>query len=111
MSFDFEFFSSVSEEQIDNTLIRYLQKQHPEILARIAQSASPEIRQIIAQNVTGLIGSLPNEDFNVQITTDRDNLANLLASAMMTGYFLGQVEQRKNLDKTWSDADSLNKEP
>jgi len=108
MTFDFEFFSLVSEEH-NNALINYLQKQHPEILARIAQSASPEIKQIIAQNVTGLIGSLPTEDFNVQITTDRNNLANLLASAMMTGYFLGQVEQRKNLDKTFSDADSLNK--
>jgi hypothetical protein len=50
---------------------------------------------------------LPSEDFHVQITTDRDDLANLLASAMMTGYFLGQMEQRKNLDNTLSLSESL----
>jgi hypothetical protein len=41
---------------------------------------------------------LPGESFNVQVTTDRDNLAGLLASAMMTGYFLRQMEQRMQLE-------------
>ncbi len=41
---------------------------------------------------------LPPDHFNIQITTDRDNLAGLLASAMMTGYFLRQMEQRMELD-------------
>jgi hypothetical protein len=34
----------------------------------------------------------------VQIVTDRDNLAGLLASAMMTGYFLRKMEQRMELE-------------
>jgi hypothetical protein len=34
----------------------------------------------------------------IQVTTDRDNLAGLLASAMMTGYFLRQMEQRMELE-------------
>ena len=50
---------------------------------------------------------LPSEDFNIQVTTDRESLANLLASAMMTGYFLGQMEQRKNLEANLSNTDSL----
>jgi 23S rRNA G2069 N7-methylase RlmK/C1962 C5-methylase RlmI len=108
MGFNFDFLNADPSEQDTNTLIQYLQQQHPETLARIAQSASPEIKQIITQNVQGLVGMLPSEDFNVQITTDRDNLANLLASAMMTGYFLGQMEQRKNLDFNLSQTDSLN---
>lgn len=107
MVFNFDFFASEPEEQDTNTLIQYLQQQHPEILARIAQSASPEIQQIITQNVQGLVGVLPPEDFNISITTDRENLANLLASAMMTGYFLGQMEQRKNLEATLSNTDAL----
>jgi hypothetical protein len=41
---------------------------------------------------------VPTEHFHVQITTDRDNLAGLLASAMMTGYFLRQMEQRMQLE-------------
>jgi 23S rRNA G2069 N7-methylase RlmK/C1962 C5-methylase RlmI len=108
MAFDFQFISTTSEQQ-NNTLIQYIQKQHPDILARIAQSASQDIKQIISQNVAGLLGTLPGENFNVQITTDRDDLANLLASAMMTGYFLAQVEQRKDLDLSFSDTDSLNR--
>jgi hypothetical protein len=34
----------------------------------------------------------------VKIQTSRDNLAGLLASAMMTGYFLRQMEQRMELE-------------
>lgn len=85
-------------EEHPNKLLKYLQHQPPEVLARVAQSVSPEIKQIISQNVQGLVGMLPSENFNVQITTDRDNLAGLLASAMMTGYFLRQMEQRMQLE-------------
>jgi hypothetical protein len=34
----------------------------------------------------------------VKVTASRDHLAGLLASAMMTGYFLRQMEQRMELD-------------
>ncbi|HEY9796894.1 MAG TPA: DUF760 domain-containing protein, partial [Leptolyngbyaceae cyanobacterium] len=36
--------------------------------------------------------------------TDRENLAGLLASAMMTGYFLRQMEQRMELEETLIDS-------
>ena len=42
---------------------------------------------------------LPGEQFEVKVTSNRDNLANMLASAMMTGYFLRQMEQRKELEE------------
>ncbi|ACK72050.1 conserved hypothetical protein [Gloeothece citriformis PCC 7424] len=108
MVFNFDFLASDPDEQDNNGLMEYLQQQNPEILARVAGSASPEIKEIISQNVQGLVGMLPTGDFNVQITTDRENLANLLASAMMTGYFLGQMEQRRNLDVNLSKTDSPN---
>jgi hypothetical protein len=95
---DFEFFSSDTGEGQANQLLKYLQHQSPEVLARVARSVSPEIKQIISQNVQGLVGVLPSEAFNVQVTTDRDNLAGLLASAMMTGYFLRRMEQRMELE-------------
>ncbi|MEB3248778.1 MAG: DUF760 domain-containing protein [Microcystaceae cyanobacterium] len=107
MEFNFDFFTSESEEQDTNTLIQYLQQQHPETLARIAESASSEIKEIIHQNVQGLMGMLPADDFHVQITTDREDFANLIASAMMTGYFLGQMEQRKNLENMFLRSESL----
>lgn len=107
MVFNFDFSYSEPEDQQINTLMHYLQQQNPEVLTRIAQSASPEIREIISQNVNGLVGMLPSGDFNISITTDRDNLANLLASAMMTGYFLCQMEQRKDLEATLANSESL----
>ena len=48
----------------------------------------------------GLLGMLPGEQFEVKIQTNRDNLAGLLASAMMTGYFLRQMEQRMELERS-----------
>lgn len=94
----FDFFGGDTEEGQANQLLKYLQHQSPEVLARVAKSVSPEIKQIISQNVQGLVGVLPSEAFNVQITTDRENLAGLLASAMMTGYFLSRMEQRMELE-------------
>ncbi len=91
-------FTNDNFDEYPNQLLNYLQHQSPEVLARVAQSVSPEIKQIISQNVQGLVGMLPADNFSVQITTDRDNLAGLLASAMMTGYFLRQMEQRMQLD-------------
>ena len=107
MIFNSDFFSSDVDEHTANTLMEYLQQQNQDVLSRVAQSASQEVKDVIAHNVRGLIGVLPPDDFQVSITTDRENLANLLASAMMTGYFLGQMEQRMNLESSLLDAGSL----
>ena len=98
MVFPPDFESDNAQEVQPNPLLNYLQHQSPEVLSRVAKSVSPEIKQIISHNVQGLVGMLPSENFNVKITTDRDNLAGLLASAMMTGYFLRQMEQRMQLE-------------
>ena len=107
MIFNSDFFSSDVDEHTANTLMEYLQQQNQDVLSRVAQSASSEVKEIIAHNVRGLIGVLPADDFQVSITTDRENLANLLASAMMTGYFIGQMEQRMNLESSLVDSSSL----
>lgn len=98
MVFPPDFESDNAQEVQTNPLLNYLQHQSPEVLSRVAKSVSPEIKQIISHNVQGLVGMLPSESFNAKITTDRDNLAGLLASAMMTGYFLRQMEQRMQLE-------------
>ena len=96
--FNPEFLTSESDAISGNDLIKYLQEQSPDVLQRVARSASPEIQEIIRHNVQGLLGRLPGEQFEVKIQTSRDNLAGLLASAMMTGYFLRQMEQRMELE-------------
>ena len=83
-----------------NALIEYLQDQSPDVLQRVANSASTDIQDIIRHNVQGLLGMLPGDQFEVKVTSSRDQFANLLASAMMTGYFLRQMEQRKELEES-----------
>jgi len=99
--FNPEFLASDNEAANGNALIQYLQEQSPDVLQRVAGSASPEIQDIIRHNVQGLLGMLPAEQFDVKIQTSRENLAGLLASAMMTGYFLRQMEQRMELETSW----------
>ena len=96
--FNPEFLTTDNEAISGNSLIQYLQEQSPDVLQRVARSASGDIQDIIRHNVQGLLGMLPGEQFEVKIQTNRENLAGLLASAMMTGYFLRQMEQRLELD-------------
>ncbi|APD49610.1 DUF760 domain-containing protein [Synechococcus sp. CS-602] len=108
--FNPEFLTTDSEAINSNLLIQYLQEQSPDVLQRVARSASGDIQDIIRHNVQGLLGMIPSEQFEVKIQASRDNLAGLLASAMMTGYFLRQMEQRMELETTLfgeggSDAD------
>ena len=99
--FNPEFLATDSNDGQDgNELIQYLQEQSPDVLQRVAKSASPDIQDIIRHNVQGLLGMLPGEQFEVKVTSSRDNFASLLASAMMTGYFLRQMEQRKELEES-----------
>ena len=99
--FNPEFLATDNNDgQEGNALIEYLQDQSPDVLQRVAKSASPEIQDIISHNVQGLLGMLPGEQFEVKVAASRDNFASLLASAMMTGYFLRQMEQRKELEES-----------
>ena len=99
--FNPEFLTTDNNDcQDGNGLIQYLQDQSPDVLQRVAKSASNDIQDIIRHNVQGLLGMLPGEQFEVKVTASRDNLASLLASAMMTGYFLRQMEQRKELEES-----------
>ncbi|MCY7284364.1 MAG: DUF760 domain-containing protein, partial [Cyanobacteria bacterium CAN_BIN43] len=44
------------------------------------------------------LGALPLEHFDVTVTTSRQQLGRLVASAMMSGYFLRNAEQRMNFE-------------
>ncbi len=92
-------FLQTDDEAADvEALLNYLHHQPPEVLERVARSVSPRVKQIVSHNVQGLLGALPSEGFGVKIATDRESLAGLLGSAMLTGYFLRQMEQRMELE-------------
>ena len=106
--FNPEFLATDNNEGNEaNALIQYLQEQSPDVLQRVAKSASTDIQDIIRHNVQGLLGMLPGDQFEVKVTSSRDHFANLLASAMMTGYFLRQMEQRKELEESFLTDDEM----
>jgi len=65
------------------------------LLQRVARSASGDIQTSSANNRQGLLGLDPQRSsFEVKIPSQAaDNLAGLLASAMMTGYLPAPNEQ------------------
>ncbi len=92
----------------NNSLWHYVKSLSPETIAQLSQPESQEVFQIIEHNITGLLGNMPQENFDVAISTNRENLGRLLASAMMSGYFLRNAEQRMSFEESWlgSQADS-----
>jgi hypothetical protein len=81
-----------------NQLMNYVQSLSPDTIAQLSRPASKEAFQVMERNIVGLLGGLPSEEFDVTITTNRENLGRLLASAMMSGYFLRNAEQRMALE-------------
>ena len=99
-----DFFSS--ENETGDALWKYVQSLSSETISQLSKPDSIEVFQVMEQNVIGLLGSLPSEHFNVTISTNRDHLGKLLASAMMSGYFLRNAEQRLNLEQSLQAIDN-----
>jgi len=62
------------------------------------------------KNIIGLLGNLPQEHFGITITTSRENLGRLLASAMINGYFLRNAEHRMTFDIALQGTESKTEE-
>jgi Protein of unknown function (DUF760) len=75
-------------------LWQYVQSLSPETVAQLSRPSSSEVLQVMERNIFGLLGGLPSESFDVTIATSREHLGRLLASAMMSGYFIRNAEQR-----------------
>ena len=92
--------NAFSHSKEGNLLWHYVQSLSPETISQLSQPESQEVFQIIEHNISGLLGSFPSENFDVTISTDRENLGRLLASAMMSGYFLRNAEQRMGFEQS-----------
>lgn len=79
----------------------------PEAVAQLSKPGSGEVLQVMERNIIGLLGGLPAEHFDVTVTTSREHLGRLLASAMMSGYFLRNAEQRMHFEHALQAADSI----
>ena len=90
-----------------NNLWQYVQSLSPETISQLSRPQSNEVFQVIERNIIGLLGNLPSEHFGVTINTNREHLGRLLASAMMSGYFLRNAEQRMDIEKSLRSSDSF----
>lgn len=77
-----------NQPESDNNLLDYLQSLTPETINQLSKPQSQEVFQVMEKNIVGMLGTLPSEHFGVMVSTNRENLGRLLASAMMSGYFL-----------------------
>lgn len=94
----------------NNLLWQYVQSMHPETVNQLSKPESPEVLQVMERNIIGLLGGLPAENFDVTVTTSRESLGRLLASAMMSGYFLRNAEQRLNFERSLQSVDAIGSE-
>ena len=77
-----------------NQLWQYVQSLSSETISQLSKPDSQDVFQVMEKNIIGLLGNLPSEHFEVSINTNREHLGRLLASAMMSGYFIRNAEQR-----------------
>lgn len=90
----------------NNVFLEYLQSLSPETISQLSKPQSSEVFQVMERNIIGMLGNLPSEQFGVMISTSRENLGRLLASAMMSGYFLRNAEQRMDFEKALSGVEN-----
>ncbi len=91
-----------------NKLWQYVQSLTPDTIARLSKPESNEVFQVMERNIIGLLGNLPSEQFDVEISTNRENLGRLLASAMMSGYFIRKAEQRMTFETSLQSREKTN---
>lgn len=83
-----------------NQLWQYVQSLSSDTISNLSKPDSQDVFQVMERNIIGLLGNLPSEHFEVSITTNREHLGRLLASAMMSGYFIRNAEQRMTFEKS-----------
>ena len=94
-----EFFHEEGGE-VGNLLWQYVQSMSPDTVSQLSKPGSNEVFQVMERNILGLLGNLPSEHFGITITTSREHLGRLLASAMISGYFLRNAEQRMAFERS-----------
>lgn len=96
-----EFFGNDPEDT--NLLWQYVQSMSSQEISQLSQPSSNEVHQLMERTISGMLGHLPSGTFGVNITTSREQLAHLLVSAMVNGYFLRNVEQRMTFEQSLAE--------
>jgi hypothetical protein len=84
-------------------LFKYVTEVEPSVVDTFARTGPPQVVDAFHVTVVGLVGTLPPQFFEVNITTLGDNLRSLMYSFLMTGYFyrhvVDKLEMKRGLDR------------
>eukprot|EP00250_Pteridium_aquilinum_P017726 c23755_g1_i1 orf=242-1588(+) len=99
-------FSRKSAAQKEPSLLLSLvQEIQPLDVSQISKEASPDSTDAMKRTISGMLGLLPSDQFQVTVETSREPLVKLLVSSMMTGYTLRNAEYRLCLQKSLEVSD------
>ena len=80
---------------INNEFQEYLASLSPEMARQLA-NATAEALEIMGSKIDGILGTLSPQDLNGTVNIERENMRQLLTSAILTGYLLRSAENRMN---------------
>ncbi|MEY2979758.1 MAG: DUF760 domain-containing protein [Prochlorotrichaceae cyanobacterium] len=104
MNTDFKTSPNFFNDDSAPSLVSYVQAMNPDLVAQLSKPQSQEVLQVMEHNIAGLLGNLPADHFNIVVTTNKENLGRLLASAMVSGYFLRNAELRHSFERSLGEA-------
>jgi hypothetical protein len=88
-------------ESTNNMFSQYLKSLRPETVIQLSKPNSQEFVEVIQRSIAAILGNILNDPFDSNITTTREELGQILGSAMIDGYFLGNAEQRMQLESLY----------
>ena len=100
MNKEFQTSENFFQEDEPSSLVSYVQSMNPELVSQLSKPQSQEVIRVMEHNIAGLLGNLPGEHFNITVSTSKENLGRLLASAMVSGYFLRNAELRHSFERS-----------
>jgi hypothetical protein len=65
----------------------------------ISKDVPEDTKEAFKRTVLGILGTLPQDGFDIQITTNREAFSKLLLSSMITGYTYHAAEVRMRMDE------------
>ncbi|CAJ1977368.1 unnamed protein product [Sphenostylis stenocarpa] len=95
-SHSFDDFTSNPKKSV---LTELIQEIEPLDVSHIQKDVPPTTADAMKRTISGMLGLLPSDQFNVVIEALWEPLSKLLISSMMTGYTLRNVEYRLCLEK------------
>ncbi|KAI3424811.1 hypothetical protein D9Q98_008197 [Chlorella vulgaris] len=84
-------------------LLKFVEEVDPVVMQQFEDAAHPEVIIAMRQTITSMLGTLPPQFFRVVISTDAENLAQLMYSVLMSGYMFANAWTRLSLTRSMAE--------